>query len=278
MTVTTGAAAGRREGDGRLALVTGASAGIGKAFAEVLAERGYGLVLTARRADRLEALAQALRAAHGVAVHVLPLDLADPQASERLCQWLDAQGLAVDVLVNNAGYGVPGRYVRTSWAAQRDFLQVLVTAVAELTHRLLPGMIARGWGRVINVASLAALVPAAPGHTLYAASKAFLVKFSEALAGEVRDEGVHVTAVCPGFTYSEFHDVTGTRAQVSTMPRFLWIDARHVAEDGYAAVMHGRAVRVVGRVNRAIAFGARHMPAPITDAAMRRSAKRFRKL
>lgn len=278
MAATTGAPTAPRDGDGRLALVTGASAGIGKAFAEVLAERGYGLVLTARRADRLEALAAALRSAHGVQVHVLPIDLADPQASERVCHWLDAQGLAVDVLVNNAGYGVPGRYVRTSWTAQRDFLQVLVTAVAELTHRLLPGMIARGWGRVVNVASLAALVPAAPGHTLYAASKAFLVKFSEALAGEVRADGVHVSAICPGFTYSEFHDVTGTRARVSTMPRFMWTDARHVAEDGYAAVMAGRAVHVVGRVNRAIAFGARHMPSAITDAAMRRSATRFREL
>lgn len=278
MAATTSAGTAPREGLGRLALVTGASAGIGKAFAEVLAERGYGLVLTARRADRLEALAGSLRDAHGVTVHVLPLDLADPAACARACEWLDARGLAVDVLVNNAGYGVPGRYVNSSWTAQRDFLQVLVTAVAELTHRLLPGMIARGWGRVVNVASLAALVPAAPGHTLYAASKAFLVKFSEALAGEVRGDGVHVTAVCPGFTYSEFHDVTGTRAQVSTMPRFMWLDARHVAEEGYAAVRAGRAVHVVGRVNRAIALGTRVLPSVVADAAMKRSARKFRKL
>lgn len=267
-----------QEGRGRTALVTGASAGIGKAFAELLAEHGYDLVLTARRADRLEALAAALAAAHGIRAVSLPADLADPAAPAALCEAVHQRGLAVDVLVNNAGYGVPGKYVRTSWQQQADLIQVLVTAVAELTHRLLPGMIARGFGRVVNVASLAALVPAAPGHTLYAASKAFLVKFSEALAGEVRADGVHVTAVCPGFTYSEFHDVTGTRARVNTMPRFMWTDARHVAEDGYAAVMAGRAVHVVGRVNRAIAFGAKHMPAAITDAAMRRSASRFREL
>jgi short-subunit dehydrogenase len=267
-----------RDGEGRTALVTGASAGIGQAFADVLAGHGYDVVITARRAHRLEALAGDLRAAHGVRAHVLPADLADPAACETLCRALDAQGLAVDVLVNNAGYGVPGRYARTAWSAQRDFLQVLVTAVAELTHRLLPGMIERKWGRVVNVASLAALMPAAPGHTLYAASKAFLVRFSEALAAEVADSGVHVTAVCPGFTITEFHDVTGTRAQVSTLPRWMWIDARRVATEGYGAVSRGTPVVVVGGAARVIAFGAKYLPDAVAQAAMRRSASRFRKL
>jgi uncharacterized protein len=267
-----------REGHGRTALVTGASAGIGKAFADALASRGYDLVVTARRADRLEALASTLVAAHGVRVVPLPADLADPMASERLVGAVSDAGLTVDVLVNNAGYGVPGRYARTEWRTQRDFIQVLVTAVAELTHRVLPGMIERRWGRVINVASLAALVPAAPGHTLYAASKAFLVKFSEALAGEVLNDGVHVSAVCPGFTFTEFHDVTGTREQVGTMPRWMWSDARAVAEEGYTAAMAGRPVIVTGRVNRAIAAGAKHLPSVVVNAAMRRSASRFRKL
>jgi uncharacterized protein len=267
-----------RDGQGRTALVTGASAGIGKAFAEVLAERGYGLVITARRADRLDAVAAELSRLHGVPVVALAADLADPATPAALVGAIDARGLHVDVLVNNAGYGVPGRYVSTEWVSQRDFLQVLVTAVAELTHRVLPGMIGRRWGRVVNIASLAALVPAAPGHTLYAASKAFLVKFSEALAGECAADGVHVTAVCPGFTYSEFHDLTGTRAQVSAMPRWMWSDARHVALDGYAAVMAGTPVAVIGRVNRAIVFGVKHLPSVVTHAAVRRSAKNYRKL
>ena len=267
-----------REGTGRTALVTGASAGIGAAFADVLAEAGYGLVLTARRADRLAAVAEGLRGRHGVPVAVVVADLADPAAPAALVEAIAALGLQVDVLVNNAGYGVPGRYVATEWARQRDFVQVLVTAVAELTHRLLPGMIERRFGRVLNIASLAALVPAAPGHTLYAASKAFLVKFSESLAGECRADGVHVTAVCPGFTYSEFHDVTGTRAQVSAMPRWMWSDARDVAREGYAAVMAGRPVAVTGRVNRAVAFGVKHLPAFVADAVVHRSARNFRKL
>jgi short-subunit dehydrogenase len=267
-----------QEGTGRTALVTGASAGIGKAFAELLAERGYDLVLTARRADRLEALAAALAATHGVRAVALPADLAEPAAPAALCAAVHRRGMAVDVLVNNAGYGVPGKYVRTSWQQQADFIQVLVTAVAELTHRLLPPMIERRWGRVVQVASLAALVPAAPGHTLYAASKAFLLKFTEALAPEVAPHGVHVTALCPGFTYTEFHDVTGTRAQVSTMPRWAWQDAREVVQAGYDAVMEGRSVVVPGRVNRTVAFGAKHLPDAVARAAVRRSASRFRKV
>lgn len=266
-----------QEGKGRTALVTGASAGIGKAFAELLAERGYDLVVTARRADRLHALAADL-ARHGTQVHVLPADLADPAAPAALCEALRSRNLPVDLLVNNAGFGVPGRYVRTSWQQQADFLQVLVVAVAELTHRLLPPMIERRWGRIVQVASLAALVPAAPGHTLYAASKAFLVKFTEALAPEVAADGVNVTAVCPGFTLTEFHDVTGTRAQVSTMPRWAWLDARFVVEAGYEAVMAGQSVVVPGRVNRTLAFGAKHLPGAVARAAVNRSASRFRKL
>lgn len=267
-----------QDGSGRTALVTGASAGIGKAFAELLAERGYDLVLTARRADRLDSLAAALSSAHGVRVHAIPADLADPAAPAALHDGIQARGVSIDLLVNNAGYGVPGRYAATTWRQQADFIQVLVTAVAELTHRLLPPMIERRWGRVVQVASLAALVPAAPGHTLYAASKAFLVKFSEALAPEVAPHGVHVTALCPGFTYTEFHDVTGTRAQVSTMPRWAWLDAREVVEAGYDAVMAGRSVVVPGRVNRTLAFGAKHLPGAIARAAVRRSASRFRKV
>ena len=267
-----------REGQGRTALVTGASAGIGKAFAERLAEHGYALVLTARRADRLEALATTLRAAHGVTVHVLPADLADPAAPAALCAALEARSLTIDLLVNNAGYGVPGAYERSEWQRHADFIQVLVTAVAELTHRLLPGMIERRWGRILNIASLAALVPAAPGHTLYAASKAFLVKFSEALAGEVRGHGVHVTASCPGFTYSEFHDVTGTREQMQALPRFMWLEARQVVDDSYAAVMAGQSLVVPGRVNRVVAFGAKHLPAVVARAAVGRHARHYRKV
>ncbi len=178
----------------------------------------------------------------------------------------------------NAGYGVPGSLVSQPWERHRDFIQVLMTAPVELCYRYVPGMRARGVGHVVNIASLAGHTPGSAGHTLYGASKAFLIRFSQSLAFESHGAGVHVTAVCPGFTYSEFHDVTGTRAQVSAMPRWMWSDALDVAREGLAAVTAGRPVVVTGRVNRAIAFGVKHLPAFIADAAVHRSARNFRKL
>ena len=267
----------QKEGAGRTALVTGASAGIGRAFAEVLAARGYRVVLVARRADRLESAAVDLRQRHGIETAAVTADLAEPDAPAKLVAELERRGLAVDVLVNNAGYGVPGRYEQSPWARHDASLRVMVTAVCELTHRLLPGMIERRWGRVVNVASLAGHLPAPAGHTLYAATKAFLVRFSESLHAEHVKDGVHTCAVCPGFTYSEFHDVTGTRDQVSQMPAALWIDAPIVAEQGYAAVMRGQPVYINGRVNRTIAWLARVMPQTIVRRAVAGSGKRFRK-
>ncbi len=244
----------------RTCLITGASAGIGAAFAEVFAAHGFDLILTARRLDRLEAVAAGLRTAHGRSVHVIPADLAEPGAVARLCATLGERGLTVDALVNNAGYGVPGLLTTPAWERQRDLLQVLIGAVVELTYRLLPGMLARGYGRIINVSSLAGLIPAPAGHTLYPAAKSFVMRFSEALAEETRGKGVHVTALCPGFTISEFHDVTGTRPSVSRLPSVMWMDAPAVARDGFDAVMAGTPVYVPGRTNRAIAFVARHTP------------------
>ncbi|MDO8793049.1 MAG: SDR family oxidoreductase [Vicinamibacterales bacterium] len=244
----------------RTSLITGASAGIGAAFAEVFAANGFDLILTARRAERLEAMAADLRTRYGRVVHVVPADLAEPGAVERLCSTLAGQGLTADALVNNAGYGVPGLLTTPAWERQRDLLQVLVGAVVELTHRLLPGMLARGYGRIINVSSLAGLIPAPAGHTLYPAAKSFVMRFSEALAEETRGKGVHVTALCPGFTLSEFHDVTGTRPSVSKLPSLMWMDAPSVARSGFDAVMAGIPVHVPGRANRVIAFVARHAP------------------
>jgi short-subunit dehydrogenase len=171
----------------RTALITGASSGIGEAFAEVFAAEGFDLVITARREDRLRAVAERLTRQHGHQVHVIASDLTQRDASARLCGELTARGIHVDALVNNAGYGVPGSYLASPWSRHDEFVQVMVTAVAELTHRLLPAMLERGYGRIVNVASLAGFVPAPAGHTLYAASKAFLIKFLD-VAGR-RDGG-----------------------------------------------------------------------------------------
>ena len=172
--------------DPRTALITGASSGIGAAFAEVFAAHGFDLVITARREDRLRAVAARLEQRHAWPPRARHRRATCSQrdAPARLCDEIASRGLTIDALVNNAGYGVPGTYIASPWERHEAMLQVMVTAVAELTHRLLPGMIERGYGRIINVASLAGLVPAPAGHTLYAASKAFLIKFSEALSHE----------------------------------------------------------------------------------------------
>jgi short-subunit dehydrogenase len=267
---------GTRKGE-RTALITGASSGIGEAFAEVFASQGFNVAITARREDRLQAVAERLRVRHGVAVHVLAGDLSKRDAVEQLCAAIAARGIHVDALVNNAGYGVPGSYAASPWQRHDEFLQVLVTAVAELTYRLLPPMIEHRYGRIINVASLAGLVPAPAGHTLYGASKAFLIKFSEALSNEVQRHNVHVTALCPGFTWSEFHDVTGTREQMNKMPRWMWMDAATVARQGFDAVMSGQSIVVTGRVNRTIAALVRHLPQRLVYSLGRRVGRSYRK-
>jgi short-subunit dehydrogenase len=265
--------------DRRLALVTGASAGIGAAFARVFARHGYDLMLTARRADRLEALAEEIRLGQGVETLAVTADLAEPDAPGRILDRLAAHGRSVDALINNAGYGLPGTYADTRWDEQAAFLQVMVTAPCELAHRVVPGMQARGFGRIVNIASLAGLIPGAAGHTLYAASKAFLVKFSQSLHLEVAPHGVHVTALCPGFTYSEFHDVNGTRERVSAAtPAWLWMEADAVARAGYKAVEANRPVWVPGAPNKAIATLAKALPDDLALALMASQGGRFRKL
>jgi uncharacterized protein len=230
----------------RRALVTGASSGIGAAFARELAAHGHDLVLTARRSERIDALARELAAAHGIDARAIPADLADPAAPSVLKAALDADGLAIDVLVNNAGYGVTGSLVSREWATHEAFIRVMIQAPTELCYRFVPGMRERGFGRVINVASFAGLMPAPAGHTLYAASKSYLIRFSEALALENRHHGINVCALCPGFTLSEFHDVTGSRKSVSKMPAWIWLRADEVARTGLDAVERGQIVRVVG--------------------------------
>jgi short-subunit dehydrogenase len=262
----------------RTVLVTGASAGIGKAIAEVFASEGFDLVLTARRQDRLEALAADLRDRFGRRVITLADDLADPAAPARIVETVARAGITIDALVNNAGYGVPGRFTATTWEEQRDMVQVMVMALAELTHRLLPGMVERRYGRIINVASVAGLVPQSAGHPLYGASKSLVIQFSQSIALEGMPHNVYTTALCPGFTYSEFHDVNGMRAQVSRLPSWMWMDAGTVARQAFDAVMAGRMIYVNGRANRAMVFFARYLPQWLVMAVVKRVSNTYRKL
>jgi hypothetical protein len=263
----------------RWALVTGASAGLGEEFCRQLAAMGYHLVLVARRADRLHTLASTLRENFGTASLVLPADLADPRAPEHITQRLHHEKIVIEFLVNNAGYGVPGRFTDPDWAAHRDFIQVMMTSVCELTWLLLPGMQARRRGYVINVASVAGLVPGSEGHTLYGASKSFLIRFSESLALENRHWGVNVSALCPGFTYTEFHDVIGTREMVNRLPGYMWLSAEEVIRYGLASVLRNppRTIAIPGRFYRILVRLNRYLPG-FGTLTIKRMSNRFRKL
>ncbi len=257
------------------ALVTGASSGIGEQIAREYARRGVPLVLTARRAERLQALAAELRAQ--VAVEVVAADLAEPDAPAVLVAELERRGVQVRILVNNAGYGMPGRYRSNDWSAHAAFLQVMVTAVCDLTWRLLPSIRASGQGRILNVASFAALMPAAEGQTLYAPAKSFLLKFSEAMALENTDRGVHVTALCPGFTYSEFHDVTGTRSRMRVSPA-LWLQAKDVAREGIEGNERGDILVIPGWRYRWMHALVKLLPHRMAMGLMARNSRKLRPL
>ncbi len=257
------------------ALVTGASSGIGAAIAREYARRGVPLILTARRIDRLEALAEELRAQ--VAVDVIASDLSRLEAPKALCGEIERRGLPVRILVNNAGYGVPGRYLKNDWKTHADFLQVMIGAVSELTWRLLPSIRAQGDGRILNVSSFAALMPAADGQTLYAPVKAYLVRFSEALALENADRGVRATALCPGFTWSEFHDVTGTREMMNRLPKWMWLRAEDVARAGIDGAERGKTVVVPGLFYKTLHCLIRHLPDAWALKLMARNSSKIRR-
>ncbi len=257
----------------RTALVTGASAGIGTAFARLLAAEGFDLVLVARRKQRLEELAKELHEQAGVEAHVLPADLADPGAPRAVYRELSSRGVAPDILVNNAGYGLRKGFVEASWQEHADFLQVMTTSLTELCHLFVPGMQERGWGRIVNVASVAAFSPQGPGN-LYGCVKGFVVDFSEALALELGGSGVNVCALCPGFTLTEFHDVIGMRAEIDALPGFMVMSADVVARQGWEAVSRGQTVFINGWLYRAIVSVCRHAPPSLLRAIARRSVLR----
>lgn len=260
----------------KLALVTGASSGIGAAFVRALAKRGCDVALCARRVEHMNAVAHDARKQFQIKTAVIEADLSDPAAPETIVAQIREAGRPIDILVNNAGYGLPGYYADTSWADQTSFLQLMLASYAHLAHLTLPGMIERGYGRVVNVASVAGLVPGAAGHTLYAPAKSFLASFSQALSAETRNTGVKVSACCPGFTYSEFHDVNRTRGLVSKLPKFMWMAADDVAEGGLKAVERDVTVYVPGAWNKFVATLGRMLPPSVAEEVVLRQSKHFR--
>ncbi|WP_426041791.1 SDR family NAD(P)-dependent oxidoreductase [Brevundimonas sp. TWP2-3-4b1] len=238
----------------RAILITGASAGIGAALARVYAEKGWDLILTARREAALTVLAAEISARYGVASTVITADLAEPEAPARLVEAIAARGLVVDGLINNAGFSRTTGFLATDPAQHAAMVQVMLSAPVALSRLLLPGMVARGFGRIINVASLAGQMPATGGDTLYGPIKSFLIKASQGLWLETRGTGVHVTALCPGYTLTEFHDVNGSREQVSSAyPPWMWQTAEHVARVAYDACEADRPRVTPGAMNNVLA-------------------------
>ena len=261
----------------RTCLITGASAGIGAAIAREYARRGWNLALTARREEPMIELAKSLKAEFDTTSHIFTLDLFEPNATQDLMKRIKSKGLRIDGLVNNAGYGHPGYYLASSWEDHANFLQLMLRAPCELAHALTPSMVEQKYGRVINVASLAGHVPGSRGHTLYAAVKSFLIKFSQSLNLELEEHGVHVSALCPGFTYSEFHDVNGTRQSVSKLPDYMWMSAEECAAQGVEACERNRVVFIPGRVNKSIAFLSKILPDSTALKLMAKNSERIRK-
>src|SRR6266545_4252766 len=239
----------------RRALVTGASSGIGEAFARRLARSGTDLVVVARRTERLEALAGDLRDGHDVAVEVMTADLADPAALARVEERAAATEDPVDLLVNNAGVANYGRFADVDAARMTVEIAVNVTAVARLTRAALPGMLARGHGGVINVSSVASMI-VLPTLAVYSATKSFVTVFTEALAEEIRGTGVSVLSVCPGTTATEFGHAMGlgdARGPLLTSPD-------RVADVALRAMSQGRVVVVPGAFNDMVVRGSRFVP------------------
>jgi short-subunit dehydrogenase len=235
------------------ALITGASGGIGLELARVFAEHGFDLIVVARRESELEAQARHCREKHGVRVQVLPMDLLVPDAPAKLVQQLRDDGLDVHVLVNNAGLIDLGGFADIDVDRHERLLQLNVVVVTSLTRRLLPAMIERGRGRILNVASTSSFQPV-PSMALYAASKAFVLSLSESLSEELKGTGVTVTALCPGITKTDMYErAQDQNVMVRHLPELFLSDVEDVAREGYQACVAGRAVVVPGLPNRLLA-------------------------
>lgn len=246
-----------RQGNGQTALVTGASSGIGLELARQFAADGYDLVLVARSADALQALAADLAREYQVNATPIACDLAGPNAGRELVRTLDQRGLAIDVLVNNAGFGATGPFDRGSTDVQTGMIDVNIRTLVELTHELWPRILRNRRGGVLNVASTAAFQPG-PFMAVYCASKAFVLSFTEALWEEARGTGVHVSCLCPGYTESGFHARAGT--DKVRLARGRAMSAAQVAAEGYRAFKANRRVKITGIANAMMARSATVTP------------------
>jgi short-subunit dehydrogenase len=234
------------------ALITGASSGIGAALARQFASKEYDLIISARRAEKLEEVASGIS---GVNVKIVTADLGSNEGADSLAAEIKELGINVDILVNNAGVAYSGKFDRMTRDEADNLITLNMTSLVRLTQNFLPGMIQRGYGRILNVASVASFQPV-PSMTLYAASKAFVLSLTEGMSEELRGTGVTTTALCPGLTQTEMVDAL----EASDIPAFMMSSADEVAREGYDALMAREAVRIPGIANQAAVTWAKHQP------------------
>lgn len=264
----------RSKANSHTALITGASSGIGEALARRFAKEGHALVLVARRADKLQALADELAEAHGVAATVQPADLAQPGAARALATALKRRRIEVDVLVNNAGVLEQGDFCAIGADRHQQLIDLNVSALTAMLAAFVPAMRERGFGRVLNVASIAAFQPV-PTLATYAATKAYVLSLTESLSEELKGSGVTVTALCPGVTATPMVDgATAANVKLGQMPRFLIGDADAVADEGVRACLRGDVIVVPGVFNLAGVLAARATPKWLVRAVSGAVARR----
>jgi short-subunit dehydrogenase len=251
------------------ALVTGASAGLGAEFARQLAEGGNDLVLVARDEARLESTKVAIEDRYAVHAEVLSADLSTVDGCDRVAARIASDDAPIDTLVNNAGIATYKRFGRAELADEERQLDVNVRAVLRLTHAAVRSMTQRSSGQIVNVSSVAGFVPRG-GNVTYSASKAWVTMFSEALSVQLAGSGVHVTAVCPGFTHTEFHD--RAQADMSRVPDWMWLDAERVVAQALADARRGKPLSVPSAKYKVLTGMARHVPRPALYRVMRRRA------
>lgn len=255
------------------ALITGASAGFGKEFARQLAAKGKDLVLVARRVEPMEELAGELREKYGVEVDVIQADLSDPAAPAAIHEETESRGLVIDTLINNAGSAGPDLFDVRDWDVQQAHLTLMMTSVTAMCHFYIPAMQERGYGRVLNVASVAGHVTM-PGDCNYGPTKSYVIALSRALSDTVKNDGVYVLALCPGFTHTDFHQSEQLAKMKQGMPAFLWYDVDIVVREGLEALERGRSVYTSGWLYR---YLAPIMRTPISRMLIRAFGLQFRK-
>ena len=250
----------------KTALITGASTGIGRELARIHAAAGGNAILVARSADKLEQLKSDLEKEHSVNITMIAKDLATPTAGNELAAELNAGGHEIDYLINNAGFGGHGKFHEREWAKDEAMIQLNITTLTSLTRHLLPNMVKRGSGKVLNVASVAGFV-SGPLQAVYFATKAYVLSFSEAIANELKGTGVTVTALCPGATETEF----AAGADLDDTNLFKGAaTADAVAQYGYRAMLNGKRVAIHGLANQMLVFSTRFSPRSMVAAISRK--------